>query len=72
MEERNTMAKKLVLDLQKCPANHSCPAVRVCPIDALHQTSDHHAPEINYNLCVACGNCTRVCGMKALQLVETE
>lgn len=69
-KERNTMAKKLIIDLQKCPANHSCPAVKVCPMDALHQADDHHAPEITYNTCVACGACTRVCGKKALQIVE--
>lgn len=25
---------------------------------------------INYNLCVACGACTRVCGKQALQIIE--
>lgn len=64
------MAKKLILDVQKCPANHSCPAVKICPMDALHQAGSNHAPEINYNLCVACGACTRVCGKQALQIIE--
>lgn len=66
------MAKKLVLDLERCPANHACPAVKVCPMDALHQADDHHAPEINYNTCVACGACVRVCGKKALRVIEVE
>ncbi len=64
------MAKKLILDLQKCPANHHCQAVAVCPMDALYQADEHHAPEINYNLCVACGACTRRCGKQALQIIE--
>ena len=64
------MAKKLMLDLNNCPANHSCPAVKVCPMDALHQRDSHSAPEINYNTCVACGACTRICGKQALQLIE--
>jgi Fe-S-cluster-containing hydrogenase component 2 len=66
----NIMARKLVLDLQKCPANHSCPAVKVCPYNALSQEDNNHAPVIDYNLCVACGACTRVCGKQALQIVE--
>lgn len=64
------MAKKLVIDLQKCPANHSCPAVRVCPMNALVQEDSNHAPVIDYNLCIACGACVRVCGKQALQIVE--
>lgn len=64
------MARKLMLDLQKCPANHSCPAVKVCPYNALSQEDSNHAPVIDYNLCVACGACTRVCGKQALQIVE--
>ncbi|MBQ1220777.1 MAG: 4Fe-4S binding protein [Peptococcaceae bacterium] len=64
------MARKLILDLQKCPANHSCPAVKVCPYNALSQEDNNHAPVIDYNLCVACGACTRVCGKQALQIVE--
>ena len=66
----NIMARKLILDLQKCPANHSCPAVKVCPYNALSQEDNNHAPVIDYNLCVACGACTRVCGKQALQIVE--
>lgn len=64
------MTKKLKLDLQKCPANHKCPAVGVCPVHALTQEDSNHAPEIDYNLCVACGACCRVCGKQALQIVE--
>ncbi len=64
------MAKKLILDLELCPANHACPAVKVCPMNALSQEDNNHAPVIDYNLCVACGVCTRICGMKALQIIE--
>lgn len=64
------MGKKIVLDLKRCPANHACPAAKVCPMDALHQVDDHHAPEINYHTCVACGACVRVCGKKALRIIE--
>lgn len=64
------MAKKLNLDLQKCPANHKCPAVNVCPMHALSQEDTNHAPVIDYSLCVACGACCRICGKQALQIVE--
>lgn len=64
------MAKRLQIDLQKCTGGHRCPAVAVCPMDALHQEDERHAPAVNYNLCVACGACTRRCAKQALQIVE--
>lgn len=64
--------EKLVLDLQKCPANHSCPAVKVCPMEALSQRDSMSAPVIDLQKCVACGACIRICGRKALQLVEED
>ncbi|NCA66577.1 MAG: 4Fe-4S ferredoxin [Clostridia bacterium] len=59
--------KKLVINLNRCPQNHPCPAVRVCPIGALSQKG-YAAPEINYNVCISCGKCVNFCPMRAFKL----
>ena len=63
------MGKKLYIRKERCPSNHPCPAIRVCPVGALSQNG-FDAPEINYDLCVACGKCSNFCPMGALQLVD--
>jgi len=52
---------------EKCPQNHRCPALRVCPVGALKQEGNN-APTVDYNLCIECGKCTEFCPMKALVL----
>ncbi|MCD4814042.1 4Fe-4S binding protein [bacterium] len=51
----------------KCPQNHPCPAVRVCPVNALMQDR-YEAPRVDEKLCMDCGNCVAVCAMRAIQL----
>lgn len=54
---------------EKCPSNHQCPAIRVCPVGALTQKG-FHAPIIDEEKCTKCGKCTKVCPMRALVLVN--
>ena len=63
--------KKKVLRVIKsrCPQNHRCPSVRVCPVKALKQKW-FAAPTVDYEACVACGKCANYCPMGALQLIE--
>ncbi|MFA5927815.1 MAG: 4Fe-4S binding protein [Candidatus Margulisiibacteriota bacterium] len=49
-----------------CPQNHACPAVRVCPVQALEQKG-YAAPTVNEALCISCNKCVRFCPMGALQ-----
>lgn len=60
-------SKKLVVVKQRCPQNHPCPAVRLCPVGALKQTG-FAAPVVDYDLCINCGKCARACPMGALVL----
>lgn len=53
----------------KCPQNHGCPALKVCPSGALTQEG-FNAPVINSAKCIDCGLCTEVCPMGALTLDE--
>ena len=65
------MKKTLLVKKDRCPQNHPCPAVRVCPVGALTQKG-FAVPEVNYDLCIACGKCSNFCPMRALVLVESE
>lgn len=61
------MEKKLRLIVERCPQNHRCPAVNVCPVQALSQNS-FEAPTIDFGKCIACGKCARFCPKQALVL----
>ncbi|MEG2002101.1 MAG: 4Fe-4S binding protein [Clostridia bacterium] len=59
--------KILVVHIEKCPQNHKCPAVKVCPVGALTQ-SGFDAPTVDLGKCVRCGKCSNFCPKKALVL----
>lgn len=50
-----------------CPQNHPCPAVRVCPVNALKQEG-FKAPVVDEKKCINCKKCVMVCGMGALKI----
>lgn len=58
---------KLTVSKLRCPQNHPCPAVRVCPVGALSQKG-YAAPAVDDDKCVRCGKCVRFCPMHALKL----
>ena len=62
--------KKLKVIVEKCPKNHKCPAVKVCPVNALSQ-KDFNAPTVDHNKCIKCGKCANLCPKKALILDES-
>lgn len=57
----------LVVKTNRCPQNHPCPAVRVCPVDAMRQIG-YGAPTVDMDKCIACGKCVRFCPTRALVL----
>lgn len=61
------MAKTLKVITSRCPQNHPCPSVRVCPVAALSQTG-FAAPRVDAEKCIACGKCSDFCPMGALVL----
>ncbi len=50
----------------RCPQNHPCPSISVCPVGALTQNG-YDAPVINESKCIDCGKCVRFCPMGALK-----
>ena len=52
---------------QRCPQNHPCPSVRVCPVGALSQEG-FNAPVVDADTCIGCGECVFSCPMGALTI----
>lgn len=59
--------KKLHVTPERCPQNHPCPAVKICPVKALSQDG-MAAPRVDDERCIGCGKCVRKCPKGALQL----
>lgn len=59
--------KTLVVKTARCPQNHPCPSIRVCPTGALTQKG-YAAPTVDMQKCIKCNKCTRYCPMRALVL----
>lgn len=59
--------KKLVVKKERCPQNHPCPSIKVCPTGALSQKG-FAAPKVDDDKCISCGKCVRYCPMRALKL----
>ncbi len=55
----------VVVNARRCPQNHRCPSLRVCPTGALKQ-SGFGAPTVDRELCIDCGKCTTYCPMSAI------
>ena len=51
----------------RCPQNHRCPAVQVCPVDAIHQEG-FSLPKIDADKCIACQKCTKFCPRGAIKV----
>ena len=61
------MERELKILIENCPQNHKCPAVAICPVNALSQNG-FEAPVIDENKCIRCGKCSNFCPKKALVL----
>lgn len=57
--------KKLTVSKTRCPQNHLCPSVRVCPVGALVQNG-YAAPTVDESKCIKCGKCVNYCPMGAI------
>lgn len=63
------MTKIQVIE-SRCPQNHPCPVVRICPENAISQKDFSSAPVIDQENCANCGKCVRMCGYGAFQTVS--
>jgi len=51
---------------ERCPQNHPCPLVKVCPVGAIRQQG-FAAPVIDAEKCIQCGACPTQCGKGAVR-----
>lgn len=65
VEHRPAGDKNLFVIKERCPQNHQCPSVAVCPVNALTQ-SGFDAPQVDADACVKCGKCVGFCPKGAL------
>lgn len=65
--EKNKEDKKLAVLKHRCPQNHSCPSVKICPVGALKQEG-FNAPAVDQEKCIKCGKCVKFCPKMALIL----
>mgnify|MGYP001160691340 FL=1 len=68
-EEKKPVSADAVIRVSatRCPQNHPCPSVRVCPVEALTQVG-YRAPKADMDKCIKCGKCVRYCPMGAITL----
>lgn len=57
---------KISVEVSRCPQNHPCPSVNICPVGALKQNG-FAAPTVDNEKCTGCGKCVRFCPMGALK-----
>ena len=58
---------KITVNPNKCPQNHSCPSINVCPKQAISQTNINSLPKIDHNKCIVCGKCMQFCPKGAFE-----
>ncbi len=56
----------ITIDKNRCPQNHRCPSIKVCPVGAISQEG-FGLPVVNQEICVECGKCIKFCPMRAIQ-----
>ena len=56
---------QIIVDKNRCPQNHPCPAVKVCPTGAIKQNG-FAAPVIDEEKCIQCEECVMFCPMGAI------
>jgi ferredoxin len=59
----------IIVIKNRCPQNHPCPSIKVCPAGALRQNG-FKAPVVDESKCTNCGKCAKFCPMGALTLKQ--
>lgn len=60
----------MTINKMRCPQNHRCPAIMVCPKKAITQNGPFSLPVIDQEACIECGKCIRFCPRRAIEKVS--
>ncbi len=55
----------MIVNSSRCPQNHRCPILRLCPTNAISQDG-YGLPMIDESKCTDCGKCVKYCGARAV------
>jgi ferredoxin len=55
----------ITINPKKCPQNHPCPIIRICPAKAITQEG-YNLPMIDTSKCTNCGLCITYCPTRAI------
>ena len=61
----------IVVDPNKCPQNHKCPLIKLCPEKAISQKGNK-LPEIDKEKCIECLICVKNCPRGAVKQIEED
>ncbi len=61
---------KILVNKQKCPQNHVCPSIKVCPKGAISQETPFSLPIVDTEKCIVCGKCMQFCPKGAFEKME--
>jgi ferredoxin len=59
--------QQTTVDKTRCPQNHVCPMIKLCPVGAISQI-DFSAPLFDQAKCISCGRCVENCPMGAIAI----
>lgn len=59
----------ILVNEQRCPADHACPLTTQCPVGAISQEG-YEVPAIDHKKCIECGLCTENCPKNAVAELE--
>lgn len=60
---------ELTINPKRCPRNHRCPAISVCPKGAISQKTIFSLPVVDHDKCIVCGKCIRFCPRGAIETI---
>ncbi len=57
----------IIISESRCPQNHRCPVLRICPVEAVSQDG-YGLPVVDESKCIDCGKCVRFCPTGAMSV----
>jgi ferredoxin len=57
------------IDKNRCPQNHRCPSIKVCPVGAISQEG-FDLPVIDPEKCIECMECVKFCPRRAISKTD--
>ena len=60
---------KIKVNQERCPQDHQCPLLGICPVEAISQNGDS-APRIDNEKCIQWGQCVATCPYRVMEIEQ--